>query len=154
MQRNIEFQLSRNLRRIGHLDIPGGGQIVVDGDTAYIGHMKPPHGTSILDVSDPTKPRLVASIDSPSPHSHTHKVRVVGDLMFTNVEPPEPAYTARKPVFDLAFHRLTILCRVLRQSNRIGSRIERANSTHSTLPILDENSTMMSPSDFLRARRK
>ena len=86
MQRNIDFQLSRNLRRIGHLDIPGGGQIVVDGDTAYIGHMKPPHGTSILDVSDPAKPRVVASIEPPSPHSHTHKVRVVGDLMFTNVE--------------------------------------------------------------------
>ncbi len=86
MQRNIDFQLSRNLRRIGHLDIPGGGQIVVDGENAYIGHMKPPHGTSILDVSDPAKPRLVASIETPSPHSHTHKVRVVGDLMFTNVE--------------------------------------------------------------------
>jgi hypothetical protein len=86
MQRNIDFQLSRNLRRIGHLDIPGGGQIVVDGDTAYIGHMKPPHGTSILDVSDPAKPRVVASIEPPSPHSHTHKVRVVGDLMITNVE--------------------------------------------------------------------
>ncbi len=86
MQRNIDFQLSRNLRRIGHLDIPGGGQIVVDGENAYIGHMKPPHGTSILDVSDPAKPRLVASIEPPSPHSHTHKVRVVGDLMFTNVE--------------------------------------------------------------------
>ncbi len=86
MQRNIDFQLSRNLRRIGHLDIPGGGQIVVDGDTAYIGHMKPPHGTSILDVSDPAKPCVVASIEPPSPHSHTHKVRVVGDLMITNVE--------------------------------------------------------------------
>ena len=86
MQQNIDFQLSRNLRRIGHLDIPGGGQIVVDGDTAYIGHMKPPHGTSILDVSDPAKPRLIASIEPPSPHSHTHKVRVVGDLMITNVE--------------------------------------------------------------------
>ena len=86
MQRNIDFQLSRNLRRIGHLDIPGGGQIVVQGDHAYIGHMKPPHGTSILDVSDPAKPRLVASIEPPSPHSHTHKVRVVGDLMITNVE--------------------------------------------------------------------
>ena len=86
MQRNIDFQLSRNLRRIGHLDIPGGGQIVVEGDHAYIGHMKPPHGTSILDVSDPAKPRLVASIEPPSPHSHTHKVRVVGDLMITNVE--------------------------------------------------------------------
>ncbi len=86
MQRNIDFQLSRNLRRIGHLDIPGGGQIVVEGDYAYIGHMKPPHGTSILDVSDPAKPRLVASIAPPSPHSHTHKVRVVGDLMIANVE--------------------------------------------------------------------
>jgi hypothetical protein len=86
MQRNIDFQLSRNLRRVGHLDFTGGGQIVVEGDYAYIGHMKPPHGTSILDVSDPTKPRPVASIETPSPHSHTHKVRVVGDLMFTNVE--------------------------------------------------------------------
>ena len=36
MQRTIDFQLSRNLRRIGHLDIPGGGQIVVEGDYAYI----------------------------------------------------------------------------------------------------------------------
>ena len=86
MQRNIDFQLSRNLRRVGHLDIVGGGQIVVEGGYAYIGHMKPPHGTSILDVSDPTKPRVVASIDTPSPHSHTHKARVVGDLLFTNVE--------------------------------------------------------------------
>ena len=79
-------ELSRNVERIGHLDIPGGGQVVVHGQHAFIGHMKPPHGTSIVDVSDPRRPRLVASIDLDGDASHTHKVRVVGDLMYTNVE--------------------------------------------------------------------
>jgi len=79
-------QLARNIRRIGHLNIPGGGQVVVQGQYAYIGHMKPPHGTSIVDISDPASPRVVASIQLPDDQSHTHKVRVVGDLMFTNVE--------------------------------------------------------------------
>ncbi|MFV2093237.1 MAG: LVIVD repeat-containing protein, partial [Hyphomicrobiales bacterium] len=31
-------------------------------------------------------PHVVATIDLPDPYSHTHKVRVVGDLMYTNVE--------------------------------------------------------------------
>ena len=48
--------------------------------------MKPPHGTSIVDVSDPARPRVVARLDVGSPWSHTHKVRVQGDLMITNVE--------------------------------------------------------------------
>ena len=79
-------QLARNIRRIGHLNIPGGGQVVVQGNYAYIGHMKPPHGTSIVDIANPAAPRVVASIELPDDQSHTHKVRVVGDLMFTNVE--------------------------------------------------------------------
>ena len=83
------FQLARNVRRIGHLDLPGGGQVVVDGNYAYVGHMKPPHGTSIVDVSDPTRPRVVAEIGLEGDDSHTHKVRVVGDLMFVNVEQNE-----------------------------------------------------------------
>ena len=57
---SADNNLARNVRRIGHLDLPGGGQVVVDGDYAYVGHMKPPHGTSILDVSDPARPRVVA----------------------------------------------------------------------------------------------
>ncbi|MGH6885601.1 MAG: RNA polymerase subunit sigma-70, partial [Geminicoccales bacterium] len=81
-----QTKLARNLKRVGHLDIPGGGQVVVSGNYAFIGHMKPPHGTSILDVSDPAKPRLVCQVETPSPLSHTHKVRVVGDIMITNVE--------------------------------------------------------------------
>jgi hypothetical protein len=84
-----DFPLARNVRRIGHLDLPGGGQVVVDGDYAYVGHMKPPHGTSILDVSDPARPRVVAQLGLEGDDSHTHKVRVVGDLMFVNVEQNE-----------------------------------------------------------------
>ncbi len=79
-------RLARNVERLGHLDLPGGGQVVVQGDYAYVGHMKPPHGTSIVDVSDPRRPKVVAQIPLEGDASHTHKVRVVGDLMLTNVE--------------------------------------------------------------------
>jgi len=77
--------LSKNTESLAHLDIEGGGQIVVSDGYAYIGHMKPPHGTSIVDVSDPLKPRICARLEA-SPWSHTHKVRVCGDIMITNVE--------------------------------------------------------------------
>lgn len=86
MPKKTETPLARNLKRIGHLDIPGGGQVVVAGGYAYVGHMAPPNGTSIIDVSDPARPRVVSTIGPPDDYSHTHKVRVVGDLMFTNVE--------------------------------------------------------------------
>ncbi|HCK07725.1 MAG TPA: hypothetical protein DHW01_05815, partial [Rhodobacter sp.] len=49
-------QLERNIKRIGHLDIAGGGQVVTQGDYAYIGHMDAPHGTSIIDISNPKDP--------------------------------------------------------------------------------------------------
>lgn len=86
MRQEIEYRLSRNIRRLGHLDIPGGGQIVVQDGFAFIGHMKPPMGTSIVDVSDPAAPRVVAHIAPPDGYSHTHKVRVAGEVMITNVE--------------------------------------------------------------------
>ena len=81
-----ESELAHRVRRLGHLDLPGGGQVVVQGRYAYVGHMRPPHGTTILDVSDPMRPRIVSTIMLPDPYSHTHKVRVVGDLMLVNVE--------------------------------------------------------------------
>jgi hypothetical protein len=77
--------LIRNTKCLSHLDIEGGGQVVVSDGYAYIGHMKPPHGTCIVDVSDPAKPKVIARLES-SPWSHTHKVRVCGDIMVTNVE--------------------------------------------------------------------
>jgi hypothetical protein len=79
-------QLSRNVRRLGRLDIPGGGQVRVEGDFAYVGHMNPPDGTTIADISDPANPKVVASIPVHDTKSHTHKVRVAGDIMITNVE--------------------------------------------------------------------
>lgn len=86
MKQEVEYQLSRNIRALGHLDIAGGGQIVVQDGFAYVGHMKPPMGTSIIDVSNPAAPTVVAHIPPPDDWSHTHKVRVCGDIMITNVE--------------------------------------------------------------------
>jgi hypothetical protein len=86
MKREIEWALARNIKRIGHLEIEGGGQVVVQDGYAYVGHMKPPMGTSIIDVKDPAAPRVVAHVPPPDEWSHTHKVRVAGNLMITNVE--------------------------------------------------------------------
>ena len=73
------------IREVAWLDIPGGGQVVLDGDHAYVGHMQPPHGTSVIDVKDPANPKIVASIDIP-PGLHSHKVRVANDIMVVNRE--------------------------------------------------------------------
>jgi len=74
-----------NTQCLSQLDIEGGGQVVVDNGYAYIGHMKPPHGTSIIDISNPRKPSVIARLEV-SPWSHSHKVRVCGEIMITNVE--------------------------------------------------------------------
>jgi hypothetical protein len=74
-----------NVKRIGHLDIPGGGQVVVQGKTAYVGHIDPPAGTSIVDISDLSKPKILSTLEMP-PDNHSHKVRVSGDIMLINNE--------------------------------------------------------------------
>lgn len=79
-------KLSHRVKRVSHLDILGGGQIVVQGDYAFVGHMKPPHGTSIINIADPANPQVVSTLETGSEWSHTHKVRVAGNLMITNVE--------------------------------------------------------------------
>ncbi len=80
--------LARNVRRIGHLDLPGAGQVTVAGNYAYVGHIpnKDNLGTSIVDIADPKNPRLVATVTLDDPTSHSHKVRVAGDLMVVNHE--------------------------------------------------------------------
>ncbi len=74
------------VRELGCLDIAGGGQVFVRDGYAYIGHMTPPDGVSVVDVRDPERPKVVATVPPPSEYSHTHKVRVVGNLMVINVE--------------------------------------------------------------------
>ena len=83
---DLAARASRNITPLARLDIPGGGQVVVQNGFAYLGHMSPPNGTSIYDVRDPRNPKLVAEIAPPDHYSHTHKVRVAGKLMITNVE--------------------------------------------------------------------
>src|SRR5215467_868432 len=80
--------LARNVRRLGHLDLPGAGQVTVAGRHAYVGHIpnKSHLGTSIIDISDPRNPRVVATITLDDHDSHSHKVRVVGDIMIVNHE--------------------------------------------------------------------
>lgn len=80
---------SHGFRHIGHSDLGGYGdgmQVMREGDALYVGHFGPSGmGTSVLDVSDPTAPRLVRQW--PAPHgSHTHKVQVAGGLLLTNQE--------------------------------------------------------------------
>ena len=65
MKVEYDTPLARNIRRLGHLDIPGGGQVVVQDGYAFIGHMKPPMGTSIIDVRDPANPARLESRGAP-----------------------------------------------------------------------------------------
>ena len=80
--------LSENVELLGHLDLPGAGQVTVAGDLCFVGHIPNAAGlgTSILDVSDPRKPRVIATGAVGDPDSHSHKVRVAGDLMIVNHE--------------------------------------------------------------------
>lgn len=73
------------VREVAWFDCEGGGQVVVDGNHAYIGHMSAPGGTSIVDVSDPRHPRQVAAIAMPR-GLHSHKVRVANGIMVVNHE--------------------------------------------------------------------
>ncbi len=79
-----------NLRLVGHTDLGGCGDgmhvnVTADG-YAYVGHMgESQAGTSIVDVSDPTRPRVVGQIERPA-GTHSHKVQVVGDILLVNHE--------------------------------------------------------------------
>lgn len=77
---------SSGIREVGYLDIVGGGQITVQGNAAYIGHMEAPDATSTIDVSDPKNPRLIETIPLAHDAAHSHKVVVGNGLMLTNHE--------------------------------------------------------------------
>ena len=50
---------AKNTKLLANFDCPGGGQVWVDGTTLYIGHMRQPTGTTIVDVADPRAPQEV-----------------------------------------------------------------------------------------------
>lgn len=92
------MSICRGVREVAWFDCAGGGQVVVDGIHAYIGHMAAPGGTSIVDVSDPRHPKRVAEIGMPQ-GLHSHKVRVANGLMLVNHEivsgKPDPEHGVR-----------------------------------------------------------
>jgi len=80
-----EVGVSKKIKLVGRMDLPGGGIVVVENGYAYVGHIEPPLGTSIVDVRDPKRPRLLAQLEVPE-GIHSHKVRVSGDVMLVNYE--------------------------------------------------------------------
>jgi hypothetical protein len=80
---------ARNLRLVGQTDLNGHGDCMhvnVQGGFAYVGHMGESRvGTSVVDVSDPRRPRVVAQLETP-PGVHSHKVQVVDDVLLVNYE--------------------------------------------------------------------
>jgi len=82
---NYKFGTRKKIKKVGRMDLPGGGLVAVEKGYAYVGHMDPPYGTSIVDVRDPKHPRLVSQLNVPE-GIHSHKVRVSGDVMLVNYE--------------------------------------------------------------------
>ncbi len=80
--------LAKNVRRIAHLDLAGAGQVYTAGTHCFVGHLpnKNGLGTTILDIADPRHPEVLATVSVDDAESHSHKVRVIGDLMIVNHE--------------------------------------------------------------------
>jgi hypothetical protein len=107
----VSLGQKRQIGPVNWFDCAGGGQVVVERNVAYIGNMRNPHGTMLIDVKDPKKPKLLASLEMPT-GTHSHKVRVSGDIMITNREalgvhalsgetPPE-GYTGGLSIWDVS----------------------------------------------------
>ncbi|MFZ3250010.1 MAG: hypothetical protein WA214_14070, partial [Pseudolabrys sp.] len=98
--------IAKGLKVVGYFDCAGGGQVVVRNNVAYVGHVKPPDGTSIIDVSDPAKPRELAQIKVPE-GTLSHKVRVENGVMLVNREVfpigrIDPNFKGGLEVFDVS----------------------------------------------------
>jgi hypothetical protein len=79
------FLSAKNVALVGHLYIDGGGMVDVRGTLAAVGHMGPPFATSLVDVTDPAKPRIIARIKA-RPGTHSHKARICDNTLVINVE--------------------------------------------------------------------
>ncbi len=80
---------ARGLELIGHSDLGGKGdgmQIMRNGDVVYVGHMGDfGVGTSVVDVSDLTRPRVITQLPAPA-RTHAHKTQFADGLLLVNNE--------------------------------------------------------------------
>jgi hypothetical protein len=97
---------SWNMRLVGHEPMDGEGDCMhvnLHRGHAFVGHMGE-RGTSIVDVRDPARPRLVGRIPS-APNTHGHKVQVVDDVLLVNRERipmSEGPWVAGMDVYDIS----------------------------------------------------
>src|SRR5262245_28904755 len=99
-----------NMRLVGQTNLNGHGDgmhVNLKDGFAFVGHMGESRvGTSVVDVSHPTRPRVVTQLETP-PGTHSHKVQVVGDVLLVNYErsPFEPraeSWQGGLKVFDVS----------------------------------------------------
>lgn len=78
-------------------------QMMVKDDTLYVGHLGAERGTSIVDVSDPGRPRLVGRLPAFA-NTYSPKTQLVGDILVVNYEQrgTEGAARAGVAVFDVS----------------------------------------------------
>jgi hypothetical protein len=94
-------------RVVSHCGLDGCGdgmQVLREGDALYVGHYgSSGMGTTVLDVSDPERPRIVDQWPAPE-GTHTHKVQVADGLLLVNEErfKGADAWTAGMVVYDVA----------------------------------------------------
>lgn len=130
--------LAHNVERLAHMEITGAGQVYVQGHYAYLGHLtnKERLGTSIIDISDPRKPRVVSQIHLEDPNSHSHKARVVGDIMIVNSEKNASALGRKSEVMATA---RTQLHQQLGRAPTHAELAEKLSVAESDIPILEES---------------
>jgi hypothetical protein len=94
---------------VGQTTLGGHGDcmhVSLHGDVAYVAHMGGDRvGTSVVDISDPTEPRLIRQLMTP-PGTHSHKVETLDGLMLVNHErnPSEKAdsWSAGLAIYDIS----------------------------------------------------
>ena len=94
-------------RLVSHSDLGGCGdgmQVLREGDALYVAHYGlSGMGTTVLDVADPERPRIVDQWPAP-PGTHTHKVQVADGLLLVNEERFQRAeeWSAGVVVYDVS----------------------------------------------------
>ena len=92
------MERKKNVTHISHLDFPEGGQISVRQGRAYVGHLKPPLGTSIIDVSDPRHPKLLSRLPVPISTFQVPMDNIPKKRRFGSHQPCEQTSTSLVPV--------------------------------------------------------
>jgi hypothetical protein len=100
------------MRLIGHNDLGGFGnggeglglQQTADGRRVlYIAHESAPKNFTVVDVTDPSQPRMIAQTDLPHAQMRSNSLDVVGDLLVVAYQTARPGLTpAGVELFDVS----------------------------------------------------